>query len=57
MDHLMHQKYKNKQIKNNTLELGNSFKSIQHVVSAVSDLFQQQHSKVIKGEKRLKPTK
>ena len=52
----MHQKYKNKQIKNNTLELGNSFKSIQHVVSAVSDLFQQQHSKVIKGEKRLKPT-
>ena len=56
MDHLMHQKYKNKQIKNNTLELGNSFKSIQHVVSAVSDLFQQQHSKVIKGEKRLKPT-
>ena len=51
MNHLMHQKYKNKQIKNNTLELKNSFKSIQHVASAVNDIFQQQHSKVIKEAK------
>ena len=30
--------------------------AIQHVAFAVSDLFQQQHSKVIKPEKRLKST-
>ena len=28
MDHLKHQKYKNKQLKNSTLELENNFKTI-----------------------------
>ena len=56
MDYLWHQKYKNKQIKNNTWELENSFKSIQQIASAVNNLFQQQHSKVIKAANRLKST-
>ena len=31
MDHLRHQKYKNKQLKNSTLELENNFKPITHL--------------------------
>ena len=47
MDHLRHQKYKNKQFKNNTLLLEKCFKPINKSINDV-DIFKKKELKMLK---------
>ena len=45
MDHLRHQKYKNKQLENSTLELENNFKPINISINDMDKYFKKRTNK------------
>ena len=44
MDHFRHQKYKNKQLQNSTLELGNNFKPVNISITFAKKIWYDWHN-------------